>query len=573
MNHLGGALLTLLNDYRRTLASMPQIWQHGLLLAAQLGTFASEHGIQVQSEGEILGLWRAGLLRADLVTSETELSVPGLVSALKIQGTNAFCDQRHVPHRSRGFGGVLSDINEVHANAVPHFHPFRLYLLYHIERIFKSNTACTQYLLWPKGLESLAEREILHLDQWTAKVETSERFDYWNTVSDLAIAFEPLGYQQIHCEGRIRFPMTEESLPIQLAELRAKAAPLIRQITAPELQQVREDLGQAAQQMDSNSNLHVLLRLMSSHERRKLRGRLGTCMLFLEMAETIRRPVEDELQRSLPEEDQIGFGQWMEGARKQIYGTERVFDAPRTVLRDYLSSMGLDYGVKIRCYVEGDSEYGALSSAVGDAAGIELVNLRGQVIERRGKGLAFSDALRRNSASHIFSAIVIDTDREEYVRVLRRVAESGEIFCPFFLLDPDFEFGNFTARELLVVALKLGRITQEALDATSGLEAQILATHSNKEFFGILASVETARAAKDELWGATLMSHALKLPELPAEHSLAGQTRPIVEAARLLSRARNVGYLRSLESASVDPATGRILRRPQEPRSSVASDQ
>ena len=335
-------------------------------------------------------------------------------------------------------------------------------MLYHIERIFGSDTSCTQYLVWPEGLKTLAGRTIEDLNRWTAQSDASERFDYWNIVCELAIAFEPLAYQRIHHEVRIRFPVTEESLPIQLAELRLKASPLIRQMTTPEIRRIREDLGQTAQQIDANRDLHVLLRLMSSHERRKLRSRIGTCILLLEMAEVIRRPVEDELELCLPEEDQIGFGQWIEGARKVIYGTERVFDASTTVLRDYLSSLGLDYGVKIRCYVEGNTEYGALSSAVGDAAGVELVNLRGQVVERNGKGLAFSDALRRNSVSHIFSAVVIDADREDYVRALRRVAKSGEAFCPFFLLDPDFEFGNFTARELpprvriLVASIELG---------------------------------------------------------------------------------------------------------------------
>lgn len=565
MTHPNDATLPLLSTLRQSLASMPHVWQYGLLSAAQLGTFASERGIQVSSGETILGLWRAGLLRADLVTSDVPLSVPGLISASKLQDTNTYCDLRRVPHRPSGLGGVLSEASGIHEDAVPQFHPFRLYILHHIERVFESNIRCTQYLLWPEGLKSLAGSEIEHLNHWTAKSETSDRFDYWNTVSDVASALEPLSYHQIHGEARIRFPLTEESLPTHLSGLRARAAPLIRQITAADLRRLREDLGQAAQLLDSNQSLHVLLRLMSSHERRKLRGRLGACMLFLEMAEAIRRPVELELQIRLPEEDQIGFGQWIDGTRKLIYGTERVFDASRTVLRDYLSSMGLDYGVKIRCYVEGESEYGALASAVGDAAGVELVNLRGQVVERRGKGLAFVDALRRNSTSHIFSTVVIDADREDYVRALRKMAELGEVFCPFFLLEPDFEFGNFTARELLDVTLKLGRITQEALDARGGLEAQILVTRSNQEFFNLLATVETARAAKDELWGAALMSHALERPQFPMGHKLVGQTRPIVEAAKLLSRARNVGYLRSLAAASVDPSTGKILRRTREP--------
>ena len=84
MNHLGGAVLLLLNEIRQTLASLPQVWQHGLLTAAQLGKFASERGIQVSNEETIRGLWQVGLLRADLVSSDAELSMPGLVAAAKV---------------------------------------------------------------------------------------------------------------------------------------------------------------------------------------------------------------------------------------------------------------------------------------------------------------------------------------------------------------------------------------------------------------------------------------------------------------------------------------------------------
>lgn len=554
-------MLAMLRALRFALATAPELWQYELLSARQMGVFASKLGVEVSDQETILGLWRVGLLRADLVVSDVQIAVPGLTTTKRLRRLNTYLDHRCIHHRPSGFGGILAEAPEIAGNSEPWFHPFRLYILYHIERIFKTSATCTQYLNWPDGITALAKRQIAHFDEWTAKREASERFDYWNMISELAIALEPLAYPKIHHRTRIKFPMTEKSQSLRLTSLRAKAAPLVRQITVAGLQQVREELGQAAQNLDSNQNLHVLLRLMSSHERGKLRGRLGACMLFLEMAEVIRRPVESETGRCLPEEDQIGYGRWIDGARTAVYGTERVFDATPTVLRDYLTSVGLDYGIKIRCYVEGDSEYGALSSAVGDLAGIEIINLRGQVVERRGKGLAIWDALLRNSASNIFSVVMVDADRLDYVRAVRQAASSRGVFCPFFLSDPDFEFGNFTAQELLSVAIKLGRITCEAMAKSSDLEERISKSTSNKEFFDAIASAETTKPPKDDLWGAELMSLAMDRPEFPPEHALAGQTRPIVEAARLLNRARTSGYLRSLAAASVDPDTGKILRR------------
>jgi hypothetical protein len=97
------------------------------------------------------------------------------------------------------------------------------------------------------------------------------------------------------------------------------------------------------------------------------------------MAETIRRATEAALGRELCEEDELGFGQWMDGARKAIYGTTRILDASKEVRRDFMTSMGLDHGPKVRCYVEGDTELAALVSAVGYGAGAEFVNLRGQI--------------------------------------------------------------------------------------------------------------------------------------------------------------------------------------------------
>lgn len=49
------------------------------------------------------------------------------------------------------------------------------------------------------------------------------------------------------------------------------------------------------------------------------------------------------------------------------------------MLRDFLGSFGLDGGVKARCYVEGQTELGALRYVLGPTSQCVVVNLSGAV--------------------------------------------------------------------------------------------------------------------------------------------------------------------------------------------------
>jgi hypothetical protein len=66
---------------------------------------------------------------------------------------------------------------------------------------------------------------------------------------------------------------------------------------------------------------------------------------------------------------------------------------------------------------------------------------------------------------------------------------------------------------------------------------------------------------KSEAWGVALMDYALGHPNLPQDHDKAWKTRPIIEIARLLVNARDVGYLQSLETYKVDPDTGELRKK------------
>lgn len=358
-------------------------------------------------------------------------------------------------------------------------------MIYHIDRVFRSNTSSTQYLLNPDGLIRLASHEIEGLNQWTAGEKFVERFEHWNRTAEFAIVLEPITYAAVFHSIRWQIPDTLEALEDKIEQRRGKIREFLSEFSVSQINEIRAELCREAESLDGNKLVHVLLRLMSSHERLKLRDALGACMQFLCMAEIIRRAAEDAFDQELPEEDEIGFGQWMAGARKSIYGSERILDSSRETRRDFLTGMGLDYGTKARCYVEGETELGALTSAVGNAGGIEFVNLRGQFVEKRGRGLNFAASLKNDMRSHVFSVVVLDQDRDEPIRALKRAATNGDFFGRFFISFPDFELANFTVEELVDVVLKIAGQDGDQEAKRSKLMALASAAKSGKQFFEV----------------------------------------------------------------------------------------
>ena len=546
---------------RCELVKYPELWQFDLLTPQKLSQYAKDMGFPVFNVGIITNLWRVGLLRSDLISARSKIEMPSLELVSEENGLFTYCDKRRVEHHAQGYGGTLARKEPELDSMELLFHPFRLYVLYHIDRVFRSNSSSIQYLLDPEGLIVLARHNIEFLNKWTSGEEFSERFEHWNRTAELAIVFEPTTYMTIFHEIRWRYPDTEDTLEAKLAKRRGKVRQFIFEVSEIQINEIRAELCRNAEFLDQNKLVHVLLRLMSRHERLKVRSALGACMQFLCMAEIIRRAAEDALVKNLPEEDEMGFGQWMDGARKSIYGTERILDASRESCRDFLTSMGLDYGVKVRCYVEGETELGALASAVGDAGGTEFVNLRGQVLEKRGKGLSFAVALKNDMKSHTFSVVVLDQDREDHVRALKKAAKVDTFFGRFFISSPDFEFANFTVSELVDVLTDLAEQGNVLIPARARIMQLVASARSGKEFFDLLKKNGLQEICKSETWGVALMNYALQRTELPQDHKRSGETRPVIEVARLLVIAREAGYLRSLDKYRVDPETGKLLEK------------
>jgi hypothetical protein len=535
-------------------------WESIPLDAAKLGQLAWKFGLGHFDAESVRSLWQTGLLRADVVVAaDVDVAIQGFEPVVTAQALR-FIDRRPPRHRPEGAPSFVPEGPSPEDRLTPYFHPYKIFVLHHVARTLRINTSNTQFLTWTPGVLRVVEWQLRELRQWTESEAFIERFDHWNRVAEISAVCEPVRWIRPNPTG------TEDPNQIWLHAYGNRLAPLLQSLPSDSIRSLRQDLALSANELDSNSGLHTLLRLMKPFERDRIEGRIGGALKLLDMAESIRRAVERLLHVQLPEEDQIGAGTWMEGARKNLYGTERVFDASPGTLRDYLGSFGLDAGVKARCYVEGDTELGALRHVLGPAGRCTLINLRGNVLEKRGRGLAFADSLAADKASATFSFIVLDADRDDFVRTVRKAA-AKEVFHGAFLVSaPDFELANFSIAELIEVALTLSaRIndTNPGPDhAAEDLLPQLEGAASGDDFFRKLHKERRlTEVAKGEDWGAALMTYAIANRTFPTGHPNAGEERPIIEFAQMLIRSQIAGFKTSLTYEKLNPATGRLERR------------
>ena len=544
----------MLAPLRTSLAAWSE-WHSELVDAYELGQIASKLGFGHFFDDDVHAMWRIGLLRADRVIGSPSTDMPGLI-AVSPGGETSYVDTRVMTHRPEGYGSALLEATSQEAALSPYFHPYKVYVLHHVARTLRIQTSNCQYLRWTPGIQGIVDSELRNLNHWTGSDSFADRFNYWNLVSEIAIVSQPMQWLAPQQE------VDANALQAWLQQYATALESALRAVGLNNLNGYRQDLSMAAHARDSNGTIHALLRLMKRFERDRIEGRLGAAMKFLAMAESIRRAAERLLQVQMLEEDEIGPGQWMEGARKTQYGHDRVFDAPRGDLRDFLGILGLDFGVKVRCYVEGETELGALHYAVGAAAQCTFINLKGSVAERGGKGMSFIESLDADMVARVFSMVVLDADRIDAVRMVQRAASDDRFHGAFTLFEPDLEFGNFSLAELLAVALQLaGPENHDHTQSIARLLPEMQTVQSGKDFFKQLNAAGIAGVRKGEPWGAALMDFAIKHPMFPPSHLCAGKERPLVDIARSIIRAQDVGFLRSKAYERLNPETGKVEAR------------
>jgi hypothetical protein len=569
------------------------IWQMDLLSADKLSSFAKDRGLVFWSD-HILRLWQLGLLRADIVVCDRKIRRAGFRYIMSDnKGQHLYADVRrwnqlpqnwrNAPHRS----SLLS--SEIH----PLFHPFRYYVLYHLDNVLDPNIVPMQTLVQPKHYHDLLNTLLVRFARWAASPEFVSIVQKWNDTAALAIVTEPSLYQRLfgtlalkdysnsigrHYTGEVRKDW--EILRKHIAQHWDDVAECYRSLNLEVIEKVWSELCFATQVLDPNWKVHTLLCLGYSEARLKLEGRLGGAMVLRTMAEIVRRASESAFDKLLPEEDD-DWGSWeirgefsaaprKQTVKEQAFGSNRLLDDWKSA-DEFARQFGLRYRYHIRWYLEGYTEYDGLRWLFFThlkETDITFINLKGAFAEGGGKGLAFRESLRADIEARIFSFVSLDKESEKnsYVPALKAAAKNDQICGAFFVFDPEFERANFEQSEiekaLWILAQNNGaspdeyHVLQEGIQGWTNtdnlMEKARKALPAQRQAF-------TKGSSKNNVgdsWGEILMKMAWENPKRAS-----GEVRPIIEAIKVVRRARVANYHLTRCFYRVDVTTGSAVRR------------
>lgn len=513
------------------------------------------------SQKLIINLWQLGFLNADIVYSDKKIDVNGLFFSEKKGDMFLYADERELPVKTTGYSNAISNLEDIHPGITPLFHPFRCYVLYHMYNTLKLNFSSEQTLLNTKGFDQLISLHIERFNNWSSKKEASLLLKYWNYITSIAVISEPSVHRTIFNEVIWDISDSYESILERLKKIREKVTNLFKTIGELHIEYYRDKICTDAEVIDSNKYLHLIIRLMKSNERKKLKGHISLAILFLTMAECLRRNLELAFQKEYPEEDEHGFGEVFRDAKLLLQGSTRVLDGNRVVANQFLRRFGLDYGIRINVYVEGNTEFEGLNSEFSTNSSVLVINLRGQFKEKQGKGVSFRESLRNDIKSKIFSIILFDSDVSENHRAVQQAVKLDEIYGMFFISKPDFEFQNFKIDELTKIAFQLavkrglkGPLLEEVKKETKKAK-------SAKEFFKILhkQSPIFLSVSKGSEWGKALAEYA--------RWNLLGKSfgdkddRLINQIIRIIYNGFHASYEVTKQQQKIDPISGKLIER------------
>jgi hypothetical protein len=539
------------------------MWQMDFLDINKLASFAKDRGVKLASSNHLKSLWQVGILKADFVLSTNKIEMEGLSLLGKYQsGQYWYSDDREIKF-PKGLSDVLKDLVELPHGVKPYFHPFRYLILLYLGGLLRPSISSIQELVYSPASAQMLEKWRKWFTEHTSNQEFLDDLRHHEEVVKLCIATEPPTYRLLF--SRIKRPVwiDEETQQEQLTDYINKLLLHYKGLTVEQIEEVRRRLCLTAEKLDPNKDVHSILRLSRGEMRiKKVKGKLGGAMYLLTMAEMLRRFTEYAYGCVLPEEDELGFGHYPPELKKRDYDSNRLFDGNRRSGNLFLRQWGLDYGVRLRWYIEGETEFGALEWMFSDNHSVEMINLRGQVIQGRGKGLTFRDNLLNDKRSQIFSFVLFDSDVSNNLRVVRKAAENDEICGGFGISSPDFEKMNFTLTELKNIVWMIAVENGAEPDEREIFDYTVQGATSTKEIFVAATSTfpSLAHEGKGYKWGARLMCFAW---ENQGMVTIKGETitRPIIEWVLAALRAKDADYLHTQQGYKVDTITGKLIQR------------
>ena len=512
------------------------------------------------SQKFILNLWQLGFLNADIVYSDKKLHVDGLFLVEKKGERFLYADERKMTVKATDYSNAISSLEDIYHDVIPLFHPFRCYVLYHIYNRLKLTFSSEKTLLNAKDFDRLISLQIGSFNYWLSK-EGMILLKYWNYITSIAVISEPSVHRSIYNKVTCDILDNYKSILGRLKEIQEETTNLFQTIGEENIEYYRDEICTDAEIIDSNKNLHLIIRLMKSNERKKLKGHISLVVLFLTMAECLRRNLEFAFQKNYPEEDKCGFGEAFRDTKPLLQGSTRVLDGDRIVANQFLRRLGLDYGIRIKVYVEGNTEFEALNSEFSTNSSVLMINLRGQFKEKHGKGVSFRESLRNDIKSKIFSIILFDSDVSENYKAVQQAVKSNEICGMFFISKPDFELQNFSIDELTEIAFQLAEKKGLKLSILGKLKKETKKAKSAREFFKILRKQSPIflSVSKGSEWGKALAEYARW--NLLGKEFGDKDDRLINQIIRIIYNGFHASYEVTKQQQKVDPISGKLIER------------
>lgn len=472
-----------------------------------------------------------------------------------------FCKNRDIPI----FGVLKGDPTKLqnrgllredsrNGDGSPLYHPFRFYSVYEVLDSLRIPLARSSYLERERVLPIL-ERHVR--EELPSNEIIRARAAKANEIVELAILLEPIYWQYV--TGIIvGSAFTMEGKPDCSSYIK-RVKEYVKSLCLERWKAHHDTLRSRAAEIDDNGSLYLLLRLSCWEQRQKLTGRISLALWVRHIAEMIRLAFEELHQVKWDEEDWAN-GQWLEDGRKFTYGYERPLDQPNEAQSRLAFLFRLATGSAVRWYVEGETEFYAISKLIPKPAseGIELINLKGNIATGKDNiAMKLADALAQDNAQRRFSMISFDVDVEANVKLVRKQVSEDRVIGFIAANAPDFEFANFALEELVEIACQIDE--SYGFLRKSLLEGDWSEIASGKEFEQRYCSISNRRprSLKGSEWGCFLAKYAMENP-LRSDNN---QERPVVSQVRMGLSARTAHYDYQKESLCFDKETFRLMKR------------
>ncbi|GHO98578.1 hypothetical protein KSF_086260 [Reticulibacter mediterranei] len=560
------------------IAEHRRIWQMKFLNPEELAQFCSDRGLSNFGEEDIIHLWQLGLLKADLIESETELHDKGLVDhGINQYKCHIYSDERQLQKCSDEWNALVQKLAPLQNGTELLFHPFRYYVLHCLNRangLIKFDIAKMQ-MFNQSGLPRRLDWCISFFKQWFGSEQFMAKMKKWNDTASLSIVTEPYTYMRIF--NSVRYdPSDTMSYQTGVEEIRQHMADygehmvkrLYQTFGMKRLEEIRQDLCIETQLLDPNRWIHTLLCLGESELRLTLEGHLGGALLLRTMAEMLRRATENTFNKVLREEDELGLGWIPENVKEKLYGSNRVLD-DRQAGGAFARRHGLNYKPRVHLYGEGETEFGALSSFF-KTLDVPVTNLHGLIKQGNSMGAFFRDELQADIRNQVYSLVIIDKDVPENVRVMESAARNNQanpddgIFGRFFLSDLDFEFANFEVDELETIVWKMVQDGEPSQADRDLLHNYVKETKKSAPFFkavekASLTIPQLIEFKKGKKWGEALMKYAW---EHPFKQGIKRQIIEAVELALFWEKTSSLElYEESRRNYMIHKDTGELVER------------